>query len=130
VTVRPPTSDAGRLASSLAFARKAVALGKDHEHSHWFLMALGMAEFRNGHWPEKPHIWLTSAFYRAMNLFRQGKRDEAHKLTSEAQAKMKPVSEGSDETQDHDDLIVWMAYKEANQLLQSKATGSPRSSEK
>ncbi len=67
-------------------------------------MALGMAEYRSGHFAEadaaltaamavkdKPRCVGTSAFYRAMGLFRQGKTDLARKLATEAAAKMKPL---------------------------------------
>jgi uncharacterized protein HemY len=134
-----PTGDAERLANSLTYARKAVDLGKQHPYSHFFLMTLGMAEFRSSHWSDADaalvaamkdqtdtsHLWLTSAFYRAMNLFRQGKRDESRKLASEAEAKMKPLPRDDEENLDHDDLIDWMAYKEANKLLKLKAMSLP-----
>jgi hypothetical protein len=69
----------------------------------------------------------TSAFYRAMGLFRQGKSDLARKLATEAAAKMKPlpVDEqkpllgGADAA---DDLIMWLAYKEAKAMIQFDAT--------
>ncbi len=37
----------------------------------------------------------TSAFFRAMSLFRQGKKDEARKLAIAAAAKMKPLRKTS-----------------------------------
>ena len=135
-----PGSEAGRVADALAFARKAVDLGKGHPYSHWFQLALGMAQFRSGHWAEadaalvaalkdesNPQIWLTSTFYRAMNLFQQGKRDEARKLESEAEAKMKPLPTDAGEHLDHEDIIGWLAYKEANELLKSKGSAGASS---
>ena len=64
-----------------------------------------MAEYRNGHWAEAdvaltaarevpqntPPIYGTPAFYQAMSLFRQGKKDEARKLAAAAAARMKPL---------------------------------------
>ena len=64
-----------------------------------------MAEYRRGHFAEADtaltaamddpdtnnSISSTSAFYRAMGLFRQGKTDLARKLATEAAAKMKPL---------------------------------------
>ena len=41
--------------------------------------------------PNNPSVTGTSAFYRAMSLFRQGKPDEARKLATAAAAKMKPL---------------------------------------
>ena len=103
-------------------------------------MALGMAEYRSGHFAEADAaltaatndpgknntVSSTSAFYRAMGLFRQGKTDLARKLASEAAAKMKPLP--ADEQKpllggaDPDDLIMWLAYKEAKAMIQFDAT--------
>jgi hypothetical protein len=135
--------DGERVSAALVLARKADELGSAHPSSPWFHMALGMAEFRSGHSAqadaaliaamktEKPDspIWLTSAFYRAMNLFRKGQRDEAHKLATEAVSKIKPLPNEQEKSFNHDDLIVWMAYKEAKELLNleraSAALGQP-----
>ena len=68
-----------------------------------------------------PGVTGTSAFYRAMSLYRRGRIDEARKLATEAAAKMKPLP--ADEQNplaggaDHDDLILWLAYKEAKALI-------------
>ena len=67
-----------------------------------------------------------SAFYRAMSLFRQGKTDEARKLATEAAAKMKPppvdeqnpLASGGGQ----DELVMWLAYKEAKAMIQFDAT--------
>ena len=79
--------------------------------------------------PEGPHgdsqlayfVTGTAAFYRAMSLFRQGKNDEARKLATEAAAKMKPLPADEQNPMaggaDHDDLILWLAYKEAKALI-------------
>jgi hypothetical protein len=59
----------------------------------------------------------TGQFYRAMSLFRQGKPDEAREVAIAAAGKTKP--QPPDEKNpladkgDHDDLILWLAYKEA-----------------
>ena len=101
----------------------------------WNLVALGMAEYRSGNHaaaeqallaaakagPNNPHVTGTSTFYRAMSLFRQGKKDEARKLAIAAAAKMKPLP--SDEKNplagdaSQDDLILWLAYKEAMAMI-------------
>lgn len=135
-----PCSDARRVGDALALARKAVNMGKGHQDWHYFLMALGMAEFRSGHWAEAdaplvaamkgqtwdPRIGLTSAFYRAMTLFRQGKPEDARKLATAAVAQMKPVPKEKGDILDHDDLITWMAYKEAKELLKLESvSGQP-----
>ncbi len=130
-----PSVDKPRIEGVLVFARKAVELGKGGEWLPWFQMCLGLAEFcagrfaeadatllaaANGH-PGVQSVANTIAFYRAMTLFRQGKEPEARQLATEAAAGMKPLpaneedplSEGSDV----DDLILWLAYKEAKALI-------------
>ena len=109
-----------------------MVLGKGDEFFAYFQMALGMAEYRCGHYeeaervlraasearPSDPYLPVTSAFYRAMSLFRQGKPNEARALATEAASRMRPLPQdagnplaGGGVT--HDELIVWMAYKEA-----------------
>jgi eukaryotic-like serine/threonine-protein kinase len=128
--------DAASLAEALTLARKAVEVGRGHGYFPYFQMSLGMCEFRNGHWAasdavllaamktqaDASQLWLTSAFYRAMTLFRQGKSAEARKLATEAASKMKPLPQDEDAVFEQNDLIVWMAYKEAKELLESKPT--------
>jgi hypothetical protein len=57
-----------------------------------------------------------------MSLFRQGKEAEARKLAAEAVARMKPLPRDEKNplagNANADDLILWMAYKEARALLQ------------
>jgi hypothetical protein len=71
--------------------------------------------------PDNPHVTGTSAFYRAMSLFRQGKNDEARKLATEAAATMKPLPADEQNplagNSNVDDLILWLAYKEAKALI-------------
>ena len=105
-----PSTDEAQLEAVLALARKAVELGKDSPWLPWYQMDLGMAEYRNGHFaaadtaliaaakgakatPDKvnPQVPGTSAFYRAMSLFRQGKEEEARQLATEAAVNMKPL---------------------------------------
>ena len=57
-----------------------------------------------------------------MSLFKQGRQAEARELFTAAEAKMKPLP--ADETNpladgksDHEDLILWLACKEARALL-------------
>jgi hypothetical protein len=122
--------------AALVLARRAVEVGKGHGYFANFQMALGMAEYRSGHFAaadaallaasqlgnSKAYLSGTTAFYQAMSLFRQGKEAEARKLASAAAAKMKPFP--ADEKNplsgnaSADDLILWMAYKEAKALIQ------------
>ena len=120
--------------AALVLARRAVELGKRHPLLAYFQMALGMAEYRSGHYAAADSALLaaselgksnyyiagTAAFYRAMSLFKLGREAEAHKLATAASAKMKALP--ADEkyplvgNANADDLILWMAYKEAKAL--------------
>jgi serine/threonine-protein kinase len=134
----PPTEKA-QLEAGLALARRAVQLGKDSHNLPWFQMALGMAEYRSGHWAKADAELLaatniaqrdwrvpsTSALYRAMILFRQGNEQEARQLAIEAVSWMKPLP--TDEKNplagnaNHQDQILWLAYKEAKALIRFDA---------
>ena len=103
-----------------------------------------MAEYRSGNdaaadeallaaakaGPNNRYVTGISAFYRAMSLFRQGKPDEARKLAIAAAAKMKPLPKDEKNplagNADHDDLILWLAYKEAKALIQFDAAPPPK----
>jgi tetratricopeptide (TPR) repeat protein len=137
-------SDDTRHESALVLARRAVELGKGHVYLVYFQMALGMAEYRTGHFAEAdaalsaamdggtnlPLVAGTSAFYRAMSLFRQGKNDGARKLAAAAAATMKPLP--ADEQNPFandasaDDLILWLAYKEAKALIPFDSAPPPK----
>ena len=62
-----------------------------------------------------------AAFYRAMSLFRQGKEAEARLLALAAVATMKPLPKDEQNPlageANHDDLILWLAYKEAKGMM-------------
>ena len=72
-----------------------------------------------------PIVTGISAFYRAMSLFRQGSRDEARKLAIAAAAKMKPLPKDEQnplaDGAYYDDLILWLAHKEAKDLIKFDA---------
>jgi hypothetical protein len=131
-----PSTDKAQLEAALSLARKAVQLGKLGKGSQsqpWFQMALGMAEYRSGHFAEADAALIaaatgdnpgragTSALYRAMSLYGQGKEDEARKLATTAAAEMKafPNDEKNPLAGDAspDDLILWMAYQDAKALI-------------
>jgi WD40 repeat protein/tetratricopeptide (TPR) repeat protein len=127
--------DKAELEAALAIGRKGVELGKRGQFQEWNLLALGMAEYRSGNYAaaeeallaaakagsNNSHLMGTAAFCRAMSLFRQGKKDEARKLAIVAAAKMKPLPKDDNNPLaaggDHNDLILWLAYKEAAALL-------------
>jgi cellobiose-specific phosphotransferase system component IIA len=120
-----------------------VELAKDHPYAPWSQMGLGMAEYRHGNFAAadqalsaaeeagKNNHWVKDAsrFFHAMSLFRQGKEAEARQLFAEAEAQMKPLP--ADERQplangaDLNDVVVWIAHKEAKALLESNATAVP-----
>ena len=101
-----------------------------------------MAEYRSGHYaaadeallaaakagPNNPHATGTAAFYRAMSLFRQGKEKEARQVALAAAAKMKPLPKDAQNPlanqATHDDLIVWLAYKEAKAMIVDEKKGA------
>jgi hypothetical protein len=106
-------------------------------------MALGMAEYRSGHDDEAQEALLaaadeakgnayifgtisnTSAFYRAMSLYRPGKQAEAASRMRPLPAdENKPLTDGAN----YDDLILWLAYGEAKALIGFEATPPPAQS--
>jgi hypothetical protein len=102
-----------------------------------------MAEYRSGNYaaaeeallaaekagPNNRSVTGISRFYRAMSLFRQGK-EEARALAIAAAAKMKPLPGGENNPRagdaDHDDLILWLAYKEAKATIKFEAVPAPK----
>ncbi len=139
-----PSTDADLMAQALKLARRAVDLGKNDPLLPWFQMSLGMAEYRNGqyvaaeatlaaaeHSSQDPQIRKTSQFFRVMSLFTQGRDDEARKRLGEIKAKMpplpadlkKPLVNGKEPSAD--ELIFWLAFKEATLLLQPASSITP-----
>jgi serine/threonine-protein kinase len=137
-----PSTDKEALESALALARTAEKIGRGTPERVWHLLALGMAEHRSGNYaaadealraadkigPDNRYIAGISRFYRAMNMFRQGQKEEARELASAAKAKMQPLPKDDGnplaDDRDHDDLILWLAYKEANAMLQLEMVSS------
>ncbi len=138
-----PMSDASMQQTALALGRRAAELGDGKKNPSawaWHQMTLGMAEYRSGHYPAADEALATAletnpinkyrpavveaitSLYRAMSLFQQGRQDEARALFAATAAKMKPLPANemnplADGQSDHDDLIVWLAFKEARALL-------------
>jgi serine/threonine protein kinase/tetratricopeptide (TPR) repeat protein len=133
-----PSADKAEIDAAVALARRAVDLRKGRPYLGYSLLALGMAEYRAGNDVAADEALLaaakagpdivmgTSPFYRAMSLLRQGKDDEARRLATEAAAKMKPLPDDDRNplagNADHDDLILWLAYKEAKAMIGFDAT--------
>ena len=131
-----PSTDKAEREAALALGRKAVQLGPGNK---WVLLALGMAEYRSGHFPEAdvallngssevPYWTVTFPLYRAMSLYRQGKKDEARKLAIASAAKMKPLPRDENNPlaggHNENDLIVWLAYKEAQAMIKFDSPSS------
>jgi hypothetical protein len=101
-SLRSPADPADR-AATLALARAAYELSRNSGDFGWFRMALGMAEYRAGHDEAAAEslraslgdgnylISVTSAFYLAMSLSRQGKDAEARQVATEAISRMRPL---------------------------------------
>jgi WD40 repeat protein/tetratricopeptide (TPR) repeat protein len=134
-----PTPDKARQEATLALAKKAVELD---ETNSFCRLTLGIAEYRSGHFAEaeaalmaatkgaenQPHLAGTSAFFRAMILFRQGKPDEARKLAAEAvkmarlpEDEKNPLPKGEKNPLAGgvitDNLTLWLTHKEAKVLI-------------
>ena len=134
-----PSADPEQLKTALDLARRAVELDEGKLYYDWRQMALGMAEYRNGRYAEadktlaaaaetgarNPYVPITSAFYRAMSLFKQGQAEEARRLALGAAAQMKPLPQDDKNPlaggADDNDLMLWLAYKEARALLNLQA---------
>jgi WD40 repeat protein/serine/threonine protein kinase len=134
-----PSTDKAQLEAVLALARKAVRLWEGNQNRPWFELALGMAEYRSGDFARADAALVslstgaqnngeltgTAAYYRAMSLFQQGRKDDARQLATVAAATMKPLP--TDEQNplagdaNTDDLILWLAYKEAQAMIEFDA---------
>ena len=127
-SLRPP-ADPAQAEAALALARKAEGWTPGPSER----LALGRAEFRAGHLTAADEALTAAAndrpgstaatiadLYRAMSLFRQGKKDEARSLAAEAAAKMRPLPADEQNPLPNggvDDLIVRLAYNEARALI-------------
>ncbi len=125
-----PSTDPAELEAVLALGRKAVELNRGQRE----LLALGMGEFRSGHFAAAAEALLAATkagqdvnaagiadFYRAMSLFQQGKKDEAREVATRAATRMEPLPRDEQNplldrgVPDH--LILWLAYKEAKAMI-------------
>src|SRR4029078_7122631 len=125
---------------ALALGRMAVKIGKGGDMNQ---LALGMAEYRSGNHtaaaealraaskagPKNIYATGISGFFEAMILFRQGKHDEARQLATTAAGVMKPLPRDENNPLTtgvgHDDLILWLAYKEARALFRFDLPSPP-----
>jgi hypothetical protein len=130
-----PAGERAQRDAAHELAMMAVKLGTGNAYMPYFQMGLGMAEYRSGYFAEadaalaaamsggksNSHIVGTSALYRAMSLFRQGKFDEARAIAILATAKLKPLPANGQNPlaggANADDVILWLAYKEAKAMI-------------
>jgi tetratricopeptide (TPR) repeat protein len=137
-----PSTDTAELEAALDLARTAVTLGRGDE---WNLLALGVAEYRSGNdvaaekalratadaGPNNATATGISQFFLAMSLFRQGKPAEARQVAIAATVLLKPrpADEKNPLSGDtnHDDLVLWLAYKEAKAMIHFDAAAAPES---
>ena len=133
-----PVADPQLQAGAFRLARQAVEAAPTNALLVWYRLTQGVAAYRLGHYPEAermlleseqggPSVWhpaartCTSKFFRAMMLLRQGQPDAARRLFTEAETATPPLpadvrwslAEGGD----YDDLMLWLAYREARALL-------------
>jgi serine/threonine protein kinase len=124
-----PLPDAEAVDRAWTLARRAVEGGRDHQFLGWFQLALGMAEYRRRNYVAAEHALLeaqsmaplNSGFFRAMSLYQRGQVSQARDLFQATAKRMRPLPD------DHlnplaggasgDDIIVWLAYREAKALL-------------
>jgi tetratricopeptide (TPR) repeat protein len=132
-----PSADSALLAKALDLTRRGVELGQSSSLLPWYQLSLGLAEYRNGQYADAaqtlavaekadgrpPEFLEIARFFRAMSLFRLGRAEEARTLFTQAVAQMPPFPQDARQQLEngkplsHDHLICWMAYKEAQSLL-------------
>jgi tetratricopeptide (TPR) repeat protein len=139
-----PTKDPAIRAEVVALAERAVSLTKDKNPGGlaWRQMVLSMAYYRNGDYVSAERVLGTAQdaaesrasfycagtarLYRAISLFQMGRENEARELFTSTAAKIAqekplpaddqhPLSTGAT----HDDLVLWLALKEAKALIES-----------
>jgi eukaryotic-like serine/threonine-protein kinase len=134
-----PSTNAALMSKALNLGHQAVELGKKDQDLAWDQLALGLAEYRNGQYAaaektlftaertagEHHDLEGTAGLFRAMSLYRQDKTEEARKLFGHAEAQIpslpkdetKPIVDGK--LASRDEIIRWLAYKEAKALIDS-----------
>ncbi len=138
-----PMADTARAETALTLARRAVQVGAKHQYLRYFQLALGMAEYRRGRFAEALEILdpLTehstvsdpfagaASFFETMSLARLGRSAEARTNFMAASKAMRPLPADPANPlvggASADDLIVWLAYREAREMLGPVASPSP-----
>jgi tetratricopeptide (TPR) repeat protein/tRNA A-37 threonylcarbamoyl transferase component Bud32 len=137
-----PGADPEALALALKFARQAAELGAQHPYRRYFQFSRAVAEFRSGHLAEAEALLAplvrelgaagslrdAAVFFRVMTLHGLGRHEEARKTFAAAAATMRPppknplhpLADGATA----DELVMWLAYREAKALLEPAPAGS------
>jgi tetratricopeptide (TPR) repeat protein len=137
-----PSDDTNLFAKGLQLAHRSVELGTNSTDLPRFKFAVGLAEYRNGHYAladEALDLAEQAAgtntdftetrglarLFRAMNLARQNRQEEAQALFQQVRAEMPPPPQderrplADAKIHDRDLLFYWMACKEAKSLIGS-----------
>lgn len=118
---------------ALELARRAISVGGSQNDLPWFQLALGMAAYRAGRHTEavtaltaawdgqgdQGSLGGAAAFYHAMSLQQLGRTEEARARATAATARIAPLPSDVEDglSADLDQLIMWLAYKEAKTLI-------------
>ena len=139
-----PGNDASQIGTALRLARRSVEIGQNQQWLAYYQVTLGMAEYRSGHFAKaaeelatgtrigsnEKYLGTTGGFYRAMCLFQQNKPAEARALFDATEAKMTPLPSDPRKLRPspglHDEIISWLACKEAAELLEIPLQNDPR----
>jgi hypothetical protein len=137
-----PSADKAELKAAVALALTAANGDNADNRQDWALLALGVAEYRNSNFANAdeylraavkaarndPYVTGIASFYLSMSWFHDAKEDEARKLATAAAVKMAPLPAdehnplaGDTDFAASDNLILWLAYKEAKAMLQIEA---------
>jgi tetratricopeptide (TPR) repeat protein len=144
------SADSATLKRILKLAREAARAEQNKDQHPWYQQTLGMAEFRAGNdeaaedafieaeksaeagnWQPNLRVFVQAParFFNAMIFLRQGKIEEAKKLFHDAERQMPPLSGNGDQSLPvsvtPDELICWLAYKEAKAFLKIGSPSQP-----
>ena len=131
-------ADEGFHGRTLALARAALAAAPTNSMFPIYQLAMGVAQHRHRNSPEATKLLAASEsggypgpfadswrriaeYFRVMILFEQGQTEAALQLFTESESRMKPLPavlhwalmEGAD----YPDMMAWLAYKEAQAML-------------
>ncbi len=127
-----PGADRETLAQARALALRALDADPESVLRPWFRLCAGMVEYRAGNHAAAESILsgieltgmyeqlATVPIYRAMVALRQGRSADADHLLADAEGRMRPLPQDPQDPfargGDHDDLVAWMAWREAQAL--------------